>query len=190
MIGGVWLRFWVQAAAAVSNMGMFVAEMSSDSFQRLGMAEQGMLPEFFAKRSKYGTPLTGILFSASGVVLLSWLSFQEIVAAENFLYCFGMIMEFIAFVTLRVKYPTASRPYKVPVGTTGAIFMCIPPTIFVFVILALVPPKVMVISLLAIMVGCFLRPCLNHCERKRWLHFSKSSDLPDIHSPLQEGTEP
>ncbi|KAI8553976.1 hypothetical protein RHMOL_Rhmol05G0060600 [Rhododendron molle] len=112
MIGGVWLRFWVQAAAAVSNMGMFVAEMSSDSFQLLGMAEKGMLPEFFAKRSKYGTPLTGILFSASGVVLLSWLSFQEIVAAENFLYCFGMIMEFIAFVTLRVKYPKASQPYK------------------------------------------------------------------------------
>lgn len=190
MIGGVWLRFWVQAAAAVSNMGMFVAEMSSDSFQLLGMAEQGMLPEFFTKRSKYGTPLTGILFSASGVVLLSWLSFQEIVAAENCLYCFGMVMEFIAFVTLRVKYPTASRPYKVPVGTTGAILMCIPPTIFVFVVLALAPPKVMVISLLAIMVGCFLRPCLNHCERKRWLHFSKSSDLPDIHSPLQEGTEP
>ncbi|KAG6424607.1 hypothetical protein SASPL_115025 [Salvia splendens] len=34
-----------------------------------------------------GTPLVGIMFSA----LLSWLSFQE-----NFLYCFGMIMEFLA----------------------------------------------------------------------------------------------
>ena len=82
----------------MSNMGMFVAEMSSDSFQLLGMAERGMLPEFFGKRSRYGTPLIGILFSASGVFLLSWLSFQEIVAAENFLYCFGMILEFIAFV--------------------------------------------------------------------------------------------
>lgn len=190
IIGGVWLRFWVQAAAAVSNMGMFVAEMSSDSFQLLGMAEQGMLPEFFAKRSKYKTPLTGILFSASGVILLSWLSFQEIVAAENSLYCFGMIMEFMAFVTLRVKYPNASRPYKVPVGTTGAILMCIPPTIFVFLVLALAPSKVMVISLLAIMVGFVLRPFLNHCERKRWLRFSQSSDLPDIHSPLQKRAEP
>ncbi|KAH7852500.1 hypothetical protein Vadar_025565 [Vaccinium darrowii] len=190
IIEGVWLRFWVQAAAAVSNMGMFVAEMSSDSFQLLGMAEQGMLPEFFAKRSKYGTPLTGILFSASGVILLSWLSFQEIVAAENSLYCFGMIMEFMTFVTLRVKYPNASRPYKVPVGTTGAILMCIPPTIFVFLVLALAPSKVMVISLLAIMVGFVLRPFLNHCERKRWLRFSQSSDLPDIHSPLQERAEP
>ncbi|KAG6489710.1 hypothetical protein ZIOFF_050986 [Zingiber officinale] len=96
-VGGLWLSWWVRAAAAVSNMGMFVAEMSSDSYQLLGMAERGMLPEAFARRSRHGTPLLGILFSASGVVLLSWLSFQEIVAAENFLYCFGMLMEFAAF---------------------------------------------------------------------------------------------
>lgn len=118
ILGGVWLRTWVQGASAMSNMGMFVAEMSSDSFQLLGMAERGMLPEFFAKRSRYGTPIFGIMFSASGVIFLSTLSFLEIVAAENFLYCFGMLLEFVAFVKLRVKYPAASRPYKVPLGTT------------------------------------------------------------------------
>lgn len=135
VLGGVWLRWWIQGAAAMSNMGMFVAEMSSDSFQLLGMAERGMLPEFFAKRSCYGTPLIGIIFSASGVVLLSWLSFRDIVAAENFLYCFGMIMEFIAFVWLRMQYPAASRPYKIPTGTVRAIIMCIPPTILICVVL-------------------------------------------------------
>ncbi|KAK6117035.1 hypothetical protein DH2020_049279 [Rehmannia glutinosa] len=40
LLGGVWLRWWIQGAAAMSNMGMFVAEMSSDSFQLLGMAER------------------------------------------------------------------------------------------------------------------------------------------------------
>ncbi|KAL4347624.1 hypothetical protein GQ457_17G002180 [Hibiscus cannabinus] len=125
MLGGVWLLTWVQAAAALSNMGMFLAEMSSDSFQLEGMATRGMLPELFAKRSRYGTPLVGTLLSASGVILLSWMSFQEIVAAENFLYCFGMIMEFIAFVKLRIDHPAESRPYKIPVGTTGSIIMCI-----------------------------------------------------------------
>ncbi|KAJ4976589.1 hypothetical protein NE237_001695 [Protea cynaroides] len=77
LIGGVWLRWWIQGASAFS-----------DSFQLLGMTERGMFPKFFSKRTCYGTPLFGILFSASGVILLSWLSFQEIVAAENFLYCF------------------------------------------------------------------------------------------------------
>ncbi|KAE8008812.1 hypothetical protein FH972_005287 [Carpinus fangiana] len=180
ILGGVWLRTWVQAASALSNMGMFVAEMSSDSFQLLGMAERGMLPSVFSKRSRYGTPVAGILFSASGVVLLSCLSFQEIVAAENFLYCFGMIMEFIAFVKLRMKYPAASRPYKIPIGTYGAILMCIPPTLLICVVLVLAPLKVMVMSLFAVMIGLIMQPCLEYTKRKRWLRFSMSTpDLPD-----------
>ncbi|KAJ4977460.1 hypothetical protein NE237_002566 [Protea cynaroides] len=182
LIGGVWLRWWVQGASALSNMGMFVAEMSSDSFQLLGMAERGMLPEFFSKRSRYGTPLFGILFSASGVILLSWLSFQEIVAAENFLYCFGMILEFMAFVRLRMKYPAASRPFKIPVGTIGSILMCIPPTALICVVLALASLKVMLVSLGAVFIGLVMQPGLKCIEKKQLLKFSVSSDLPDIHA--------
>ncbi|PRQ25024.1 putative amino acid/polyamine transporter I [Rosa chinensis] len=180
MLGGTWLRTWVLAAAALSNMGMFVAEMSSDSFQLLGMAEIGMLPAFFAKRSRYGTPLTGILFSASGVILLSWLSFQEIVAAENYLYCFGMIMEFIAFVKLRIQHPNLPRPYKIPFGTIGAILMCIPPTVLIFVVIALASLKIMAISVAAVIVGFVLQPCVEYIKKKRWYDFSRNSDLPDF----------
>ncbi|XP_009355624.2 probable polyamine transporter At1g31830 isoform X1 [Pyrus x bretschneideri] len=186
MLGGVWLRTWVLSASALSNMGMFVAEMSSDSFQLLGMAERGMLPSIFAKRSRYGTPLTGILFSASGVILLSFLSFQEIVAAENYLYCFGMIMEFIAFVKLRMKHPAASRPFKIPVGTVGAILICIPPTLLIFVVLALATPKVMVISIAAMIIGLLLQPCIEYTKNKRWFNFSTKSDLPDIQNAYDQ----
>lgn len=186
MLGGAWLSWWVQGAAAMSNMGMFVAEMSSDSFQLLGMAERGMLPDFFAKRSRYGTPLIGILFSASGVILLSWLSFQEIVAAENFLYCFGMILEFIAFIRLRIKQPAASRPYKIPVGTVGSILMCIPPTILICAVLALSTIKVMVVSLIAVVIGLVMQPCLTYVDKKKWVKFSISSNLPDLDDAHQE----
>ncbi|XP_020207558.1 probable polyamine transporter At1g31830 [Cajanus cajan] len=180
IVGGVWLRLWLQAAAAMSNMGMFVTEMSSDSFQLLGMAERGMLPEFFGKRSRYGTPLIGILFSASGVILLSWLSFQEIVAAENFLYCFGMILEFVAFILLRIKHPNASRPYRIPGGTTGAIAMCIPPTILIFVVLAFSSNKVLVISLIAVAIGLVMQPCLKFMEEKGWMRFSVRYEFHDL----------
>ncbi|CAN4076099.1 unnamed protein product [Withania somnifera] len=170
ILGVVRLRWWIQGAAALSNMGTFVAEMSSDSFQLLGMAERGMLPEFFAKRSRHGTPLVGIVFSASGVILLSWMSFQEIVAAENFLYCFGMM----------IKFPNASRTFKIPGGTMGAILLCIPPTILA-VVLAFSTVKVMIISLAAVAIGLVMQPCLKRIEKKRWLKFSISSNLPDIH---------
>lgn len=83
-----------------------------------------MLPDFFGKWSRYGISLIGILFSTSGVFLLSWLSFQEIVVAKNFLYCFGIIFEFIAFIWLRVKHPTAYRPYKIS-GEQLEPFFCV-----------------------------------------------------------------
>lgn len=51
LIGGSWLKWWIQAAAAMSNLGLFEAEMSSDAFQLLGMSEIGMLPAMFASRS-------------------------------------------------------------------------------------------------------------------------------------------
>jgi amino acid transporter len=50
LIGGVWLKWWIQAAAAMSNLGLFEAEMSGDAFQLLGMSEMGMLPSIFASR--------------------------------------------------------------------------------------------------------------------------------------------
>lgn len=186
ILGGIWLRWWLQGASALSNMGMFVTEMSSDSYQLLGMAERGMLPELFGKRSQYGTPLVGILFSASGVLLLSWMSFQEIVAAENFLYCFGMILEFIAFINLRMKHPTASRPYRIPLGTFGCVLMLIAPTVLIIIVLVLASFKVMVISLFAMLIGFILHPFLNHAERSLWLKFSKSSDIPDFQGAEDE----
>ena len=186
MIGGIWLSWWIAGAAAASNMGMFLAEMSSDSFQLLGMAERGMLPSFFAKRSRYGTPLVGILFSTSGVLLLLWMSFEDTIAAENFLYCFGMVLEFIAFVRLRIKYPAASRPYKIPLGTIGSILMCIPPTMVICVMVVLSPLKVKVVSLIAFIFGLLLWPFLRCAERKKWLKFSVSSHLPELHGENAE----
>uniref|UniRef100_A0A804KMY5 Uncharacterized protein n=1 Tax=Musa acuminata subsp. malaccensis TaxID=214687 RepID=A0A804KMY5_MUSAM len=141
---------------------------------------------FFSKRSRHGTPLVGILFSASGVLLLSWMSFQEIIAAENFLYCFGMILEYVAFIKLRLSHPNASRPYKVPLGTAGCILMIVPPTILICVVLALASFKVMIVSIIAMLIGSVLQPCLKHVEKKKLLKFTLNSDLPDFRESEHE----
>ena len=49
-VAGKWLKNWIVLAAGIANVGLFQAEMSSDSFQLLGMAERGMLPSVFARR--------------------------------------------------------------------------------------------------------------------------------------------
>ena len=72
------------AAAAVSQIGQFEAEMSSDSFQLLGMAERGFLPSILAQRSKHDTPTLGIILSSLGILTLSLFDFTQVGCLQGF----------------------------------------------------------------------------------------------------------
>ncbi|GAB2292140.1 hypothetical protein Dimus_026391 [Dionaea muscipula] len=158
--GGSWLKWWIQAAAAMSNLGLFEAEMSSDAFQLLGMSQLGMLPPIFAARSKYRTPTFSILCSATGVIFLSWMTFQEIVELLNFLYSVAMLLEFAAFVRLRVIKPDLHRPYRVPVGTFGAVLVCLAPAFLLILVMCLASFKTVLVSGAVVVLGFFLYPLL------------------------------
>eukprot|EP00850_Spirogloea_muscicola_P005927 SM000027S09708 [mRNA] locus=s27:914114:917299:+ [translate_table: standard] len=180
LIGGSWLKWWIMAAAAFSNMGLFEAEMSSDSFQLLGMAERGLLPDVFAKRSKYGTPVLAIVCSASGVIALCWMDFQEIVELLNFLYCFGMLLEFAAFIWLRVSQPHLDRPFKIPVGAAGAIVLCLAPSLTLVLVMCLASKNTIIVSFLVSLLGFLLYPLLMLAKQKGWLQFHVEPRLPDL----------
>ena len=66
------------AAAAVSQIGQFEAEMSSDAFQLLGMAERGFLPAALAKRSRHDTPTLAIICSSVGILMLVCFNFTQV----------------------------------------------------------------------------------------------------------------
>ncbi|KAM7474736.1 hypothetical protein LguiB_021979 [Lonicera macranthoides] len=172
LIGGFWLKWWIQAAAAMSNLGLFEAEMSSDAFQLLGMSEIGMLPAFFASRSRYGTPTISILCSATGVIFLSWMSFQEILEFLNFLYSIGMLVEFAAFIKLRIKKPDLHRPYKVPLQTFGATMLCVPPTLLLVLVMCLASLKTFLVSGAVVFMGFILYPTIIYAKEKSWVRFS------------------
>ena len=59
------------------QVGQFEAEMSSDSFQLLGMAERGFLPAVLAKRSRFDTPTLGIVLSSLGICCLVSFNFLQ-----------------------------------------------------------------------------------------------------------------
>ncbi|KAI9181775.1 hypothetical protein LWI28_018472 [Acer negundo] len=171
LIGGFWLKWWIQAAAAMSNLGLFEAEMSGDAFQLLGMSELGMLPSMFALRSKYGTPTISILCSATGVIFLSWMSFQEILEFLNFLYAIGMLLEFAAFIKLRIKKPDLHRPYKVPLKTFGVTMLCLPPAVLLVLVMCLASLKTFLVSGGVVLLGFFLYPTLVHAKDSGWAEF-------------------
>ena len=71
-----------------------------------------------------------------------------------------MLLEFLAFVRLRMKHPMAPRPYKIPLGRIGSTLVIIPPALLIFVELAFASLKIMIVSLAAVIVGLLLRPPL------------------------------
>ncbi|KAL4348340.1 hypothetical protein GQ457_17G003360 [Hibiscus cannabinus] len=192
LVGGLWLKWWIQAAAAMSNLGLFEAEMSGDAFQLLGMSEMGMLPAIFASRSKYGTPTVSILCSATGVIFLSWMSFQEILEFLNFLYSIGMLLELAAFIRLRIKKPDLHRPYRVPLQTFGATMLCLPPALLLVLVMCLASAKTFIVSGIVIIIGILLYPVLVHAKNRKWAHFDDiehrvlPSDHQDVARPSLE----
>ena len=42
------------------------------------------------------------------------------------IYCLGELLEFAAFIWLRIKAPDLYRPYRVPLPTWGVILMLMP----------------------------------------------------------------
>ncbi|KAK7294418.1 hypothetical protein RJT34_17307 [Clitoria ternatea] len=171
LIGGSWLKIWIQVAAALSNLGLFEAEMTSDAFQLQGMSKIGLLPAVFASRSKYGTPTLSIFLSAAGVIFLSWMSFQEIVEFLNFLYAIGMLLEFAAFITLRCTKPNLPRPFRIPFGTFWSSMLCLPPAVLLILVMCLATSRTFIVSGAVIMVGFMLYPLLLQAKDKNWIEF-------------------
>lgn len=124
-----------------------------------------------ACRSKYGTPTVSILFSATGVIFLSWMSFQEIVEFLNFLYAIGMLLELAAFITLRLKKPNLCRPYRVPLQTFWVAMLCLPPALLLILVMCLASFRTFLVSGAVIVVGLLLYPILVQARNKNWLVF-------------------
>ena len=76
------------------------------------MSERGYLPAAFGRRSRFGTPAVGILLSSVGIFTMLTFSFLEIVEMLNVVYSMGELLEFAAFVWLRVSQPELKRPFK------------------------------------------------------------------------------
>lgn len=147
MIAGNWLKIWLEAGAVLSAIGLFEAQLSSSAYQILGMADLGFLPKFFGLRSKkFNTPWVGILVSTLITLGVSYMDFESIVASANFLYSLGMLLEFAAFIWLRMKKPQLKRPYRVPMKLPGLVIMCLIPSGFLVVIMVVATKIVYLVS--------------------------------------------
>jgi len=150
---GPWLGTWLVLAAAMSNLGMFQAELSSDAYMIMGMAERGHLPSIFATRSVNGTPTYALLLGTMVIVVMGVSDLAGLIEMLNFNYALALLLEYAAFIKLRISKPEVSRPCKIPLSTTGCVIALLPTFTTLIVVIALASYTTILVSLVITVVG-------------------------------------
>ena len=178
MIGGSWLKYWIEAGAVLSSIGMFEAQLSSGAYQLLGMADLGLLPAVLARRAtRFRTPWVAIAASAAVTLGVSFLGFDDVVASANFLYSLGTLLEFAAFLWLRARRPELKRPYRVPLQLPALAVMCAVPSAFLAYVCVVARWKVLALTAL----GVGLHGAMKLCKSREWLRFNTAAAAAEDH---------
>jgi amino acid transporter len=144
------------------------------------MADLGFVPNFFAIRSKrFNTPWVGILLSTLITIGVSYMTFTDIISSANFLYSLGMLLEFASFIWLRKKLPGLKRPYRIPMRLPGLIVMCLVPSAFLVLIMAIATKTVYLVSGLMTVGAIGFYFFMNFCKTKQWFKFSSGEVIED-----------
>lgn len=159
-------------AAALTNIGMFVAEMSSDAWMVAGMADRGIIPSVLGTRNQHGTPTYGVLLSALGILCLSYLSFVDIIDMLNMIFCFAQAIEFIAFLYLRAAREDLRRPYRIPLSFSCLCAFLALPLGFIGVIIAFSSITCLIMSAVMIVLGLVLYNALEFFKKRQIFRFS------------------
>jgi len=192
-IGGRWLGGWTIFAAGISNLALFEAEMSSDAFQLMGMAERGYLPKIFQTRSKFGTPTAGIVFNTIVIVAFSCADFGQLLELLNSVYAMSLLMEYAAFVKLRLYHKELQRPYRIPVPDWAAVLIVMPPTIGILFVFATSNWYVYYFCAGALFFGIILFKLSEVSKKRGWLAYESKArhnqyDMPPLND--DDATEP
>lgn len=172
-IAGKWLRSWIEFGAVVSSLGLFQAQLSSSSYQLLGMADLGLLPSVFGVRStRFNTPWVGISISSALALSISYMNFENVISSVVHLYSMGMLLEFSSFLWLRLKFPAVERPFKIPIGTRGVAAMCSIPSVFLLYVLFVANGTQFLVSGSLTVFGIAVYFVLKLLRKKKLLHFN------------------
>jgi amino acid transporter len=129
-IGGKWLGSVLNAAALVSAAGLFSALLLSVSRIPWAMGQDGYLPKaLFRVHPRYGTPWVALVVSSAIYTIFILGPFQSLVVVDVVVYSAALMLEFVALIVFRLKYPTMKRPYRIPGGWPVIILLVLGPVL-------------------------------------------------------------
>jgi amino acid transporter len=141
LIGGPWLGFAMTIAAMVTNLSLLNATVLTSTRMPSTMAEDGYLPAAFAARHpRHGTPWIAIIVSSVVCALLAKKSMVELLTVYVWLRIGVTILTVLSSWRLRRTQPDLARPFRIPWGRAGLLYVIIAPLVMSVVALVASDP--------------------------------------------------
>jgi amino acid transporter len=130
LIGGRWLGFSMTLAAMFTNVTVLNATVLTSSRMPFAMAEDGYLPPVLtAKHPRYGTPWVAILASSVVYGLLAFHTLAELITVYLWLRISTTVLTVLSAWRLRQTCPDLARPFRIPWGRAGLLYVVVAPLI-------------------------------------------------------------
>jgi amino acid transporter len=123
-LGGLWLGVWMTLAATLMNVAILNSTVLATTRMPFAMAEDGYLPATLTRRHhRYGTPWVAIVFSALIYGLFAVGTLTQLITVYIWLRIATSVMTILAAWQLRRKRPDLPRPFRIPWGRKGLLYV-------------------------------------------------------------------
>ncbi|HET9994104.1 MAG TPA: APC family permease [Candidatus Acidoferrum sp.] len=128
LIGGPWLGFAMTVAAMITNVSLLNATVLTSTRMPSTMAEDGYLPAALsARHPHYGTPWIAIMASSILSGLLAQNTIVQLLTVYVWLRIGVTILTVLSSWRLRKTQSDLPRPFRIPWGRAGLLYVVIAP---------------------------------------------------------------
>jgi amino acid transporter len=127
-IGGLGLGIAMTLSATITSVAILNSTVLATTRIPFAMAQDGYLPAGLTRRHpRYGTPWMAIIFSSIVYSLFSAQTLAQLISLYIWLRIATSVMTFLAAWRLRRKMPEMARPFRIPGGRAGMIYVVAAP---------------------------------------------------------------
>jgi amino acid transporter len=123
-IGGLGLGVWMTLAATLTSLAILNSSVLATTRMPFVMAQDGHLPKALTRlHPRYGTPWVAISLSAVIYALFAARTLAQLISVYIWLRIATSVLTILALWRLRRTMPNLARPFRVPWGRKGLVYV-------------------------------------------------------------------
>jgi len=123
-IGGLGLGVWMTLAATLTSLAILNSSVLATTRMPFVMAQDGYLPKALTRlHPRYGTPWVAISLSAVIYALFAARTLAQLISVYIWLRIATSVLTILALWRLRRTMPNLARPFRVPWGRKGLLYV-------------------------------------------------------------------